>query len=108
WLTHRFGKRRFFRKIVDAQPTVASVALMRMLPVSNVIINAALAVSRVDNRAFLLGSFVGFLPQGVVAVIVGSGVAADVPWAGALQIGVAGVLLLSVYLWTSRKHRERR
>ena len=53
----------------------------------------------------LIGSVIGFLPQGVVAVIVGSGVAQDVPWAGAVQLGVAAVLLAGIWFWTLRKHR---
>ena len=60
WLTERFGRHRFFARIVHAQPTVASVALIRMLPVSNVIINVGLALSHVGNRAFLAGSVLGF------------------------------------------------
>lgn len=107
WLTERFGKNRFFGRIVRAKPTVASVALMRMLPVSNVIINAGLALSHVGSRAFLLGSLIGFLPQGIVAVIVGSGMADDVPWAGAAQIALAGALLLGILFWTSRKRRKQ-
>lgn len=103
WLIERFGKRRFFDRIVHAKPTVASVALMRMLPVSNVVINFGLALSHVGSRAFLLGSLVGFLPQGVVAVIIGSGIAKDVPWAGALQIGGAGILLIGLLVWSSIK-----
>ena len=91
---------------MHAKPTVASVALMRMLPVSNVIINAGLALSHVGNRAFLLGSLVGFLPQGVVAVVIGSGMAEDVPWAGAAQIGIACILLLAIVFWTSKKNRR--
>ncbi|MFZ4536222.1 TVP38/TMEM64 family protein [Propionivibrio sp.] len=107
WLSERFGQRRFFGRIVHAKPTIASVALMRMLPVSNVIINVGLALSHVGDRAFLLGSLVGFLPQGVVAVIIGSGLAADVPWAGAVQLGSAGVLLLGIFFWTSRHRRKQ-
>lgn len=103
WLIEHFGKRRFFNRIAHAKPTVASVALMRMLPVSNVIINFGLALSHVGNRAFLLGSLVGFLPQGVVAVIIGSGIAEDVPWAGAAQIGGAGILLVALLAWSSAK-----
>lgn len=106
WLTQRFGQRRFFSRIVHAKPTIASVILMRMLPVSNGIINVGLALSHVSNRAFLLGSVVGFLPQGIVAVIIGSGMAAEVPWAGAVQIGIAGVLLLGIFFWTSRQRRK--
>ncbi len=107
WLSERFGQRRFFARIVHAKPTVASVALLRLLPVSNVIINVGLALSHVGHRAFLLGSLVGFLPQGVVAVIIGNGMAADVPWAGALQIAIAAALLLMILFWTSRKRRRK-
>lgn len=108
WLTERFGKQRFFARIVHAKPTIASVALIRMLPVSNGIINVGLALGHVSNRAFLIGSILGFLPQGIVAVIIGSGMAEDVPWAGAAQIGVAGLLLVGIYFWTSRQRRKHR
>lgn len=108
WLTERFGHRRFFGRIVHSKPTVASVFAMRMLPVSNVIINIGLALSHVGDRAFLLGSLLGFLPQGIVAVIIGSGMATDVPWMGAAQICLAGAVLLVTFLWTARKHRKRR
>ena len=108
WLTERFGHRRFFGRIVHSKPTVASVFAMRMLPVSNAIINVGLALSHVGDRAFLLGSLLGFLPQGIVAVIIGSGMATDVPWMGAAQIGLAGAVLLVTFLWTARKHRKRR
>jgi uncharacterized membrane protein YdjX (TVP38/TMEM64 family) len=107
WLTEHFGRRRFFARIVHAQPTVASVALIRMLPVSNVIINVGLALSHVGNRAFVVGSVLGFLPQGVVAVIIGSGMAENVPWAGAAQIAIAGVLLLAIFFWTLRHRRKQ-
>ena len=106
WLTEHFGHRRFFGKIAHSKPTVASVFAIRMLPVSNAIINVGLALSHVGDRAFLLGSLLGFLPQGIVAVIIGSGMATDVPWMGAAQIGVAGVILLATFLWTAHKHRK--
>ena len=108
WLTERFGHRRFFGKIVHSKPTTASVIAIRMLPVSNAIINVGLALGHVGDRAFLLGSLVGFLPQGIVAVIIGSGMATDVPWIGAAQIGLASAILLVTLLWTARKHRKRR
>ncbi|MFT3847967.1 MAG: VTT domain-containing protein [Propionivibrio sp.] len=108
WLTARFGQRRFFGRIVHTRPTVMSVVLVRMLPVSNAIINFGLALSRVGSRIFLFGSLIGFLPQGVIAVVIGSGLATDVPWASAAQIGIAAVLLLATIVWTSRHRRTRR
>ena len=80
-----------------------SIVLVRMLPVSNAIINIGLALSHVGDRAFLLGSLLGFLPQGIIAVIIGSGMATDVPWMGAAQIGVAGIVLFATFFWTARK-----
>lgn len=93
WLEAHFGGRRIFRRIVHAEPSVLSVALIRMLPITNVVINVGLALSRVDRRAFLLGSLFGFLPQGVIATAVGSGLAHDSPWLGALQIGLASLVI---------------
>ncbi len=108
WLAVRFGQRRFFGRIVHTKPTTMSVVLVRMLPVSNAIINFGLALSSVGSQAVLLGSLIGFLPQGVVAVVIGSGMAADVPWAGAAQIGVAALLLLATFFWTSQHRRKNR
>ena len=106
WLSARFGGRRFFQRIVHARPTIASVALARLLPVANGIINVGLALSRVSDRVFVLGSLAGFLPQGVVATIVGSGLAHDLPWVGAAQIALAGVLLLAVFVRAPKRRRR--
>jgi len=103
WLIERFGSRRFFKRIIHTEPTIASVVVMRMLPVSNGLINIGLALSQVNSRDFLLGSLIGFLPQGVVAVVVGSGLSKEIPWAGGVQIGIAGVLLLGIYFWASKR-----
>jgi uncharacterized membrane protein YdjX (TVP38/TMEM64 family) len=108
WLIERFGKNRFFGRIVRAEPTVASVALIRFLPVSNAIINVGLALGNVSSRTFLVGSLIGFLPQGIVVLIIGSGIAEDVPWAEAAQFGTASVLLLGVFFYTSLHRRKKR
>lgn len=106
WLIERFGKNRFFGRIVHVEPTIASVILIRLLPVSNAIANVGLALGKVSSRTFLMGSLIGFLPQGIVALIIGSGMADDVPWAGAAQIGLVGVLLLGIFFWTSHHRRK--
>lgn len=106
WLTERFGERRFFRRVVGTRPSAWAVALVRFLPISNAVINLGLALSRVGNGAFLAGTLIGFLPQGVIAVLVGSGVADDVAWEGAAQLAVAGGLVVLMSVWTL--HRRRR
>ena len=68
--------------------------------------NIALALSNTGWRAFFLGSLLGYLPQGVIASLMGSGLATDTPWAGTLQIGIAGALLCTLLFWTGRIRRK--
>ncbi|MDX5363862.1 MAG: VTT domain-containing protein [Pseudazoarcus pumilus] len=107
WLIRRFGHRPLFARIVAVQPTVLSVALVRCLPVSNVVINIALALSTVGNRAFVWGTLIGFLPQGVVAVLLGSGVSDDVALEGAVQLVAAGVIALVFLAYSLWRRRTR-
>ena len=79
-----------------------TVALLRMLPVSNLVVSFALALGRVDSRTFLLGSLIGYLPQGVVAVFVGSGLSLGLPWIGSTEFALAIGGLLALSIWTSR------
>lgn len=78
-----------------------------MLPASNMILNVGLALSRVGNRDFLFGTLIDFLPQGVVAVLIGSGVGEEAALRGAAQIGVAAVILVAVMVWSARRSRAR-
>jgi uncharacterized membrane protein YdjX (TVP38/TMEM64 family) len=103
WLAVRLGRRRFIKRIINARPDIATVALIRMLPVSNIAISTALALGQVDNRTFLIGSLIGFLPQGLVAVLVGGGLADENLWAFSWPMGIASLLLCALFLMAARK-----
>jgi uncharacterized membrane protein YdjX (TVP38/TMEM64 family) len=105
WLRRRFGGHRAFARIVGTRPTALSVALVRCLPVSNLIINLALAMSRVRGRAFVAGTLLGFLPQGVVAALVGAGIADEVAWEGAVQLAAAALIVLVLFVVAVRRRR---
>lgn len=96
WITARLRKNRFFTKITRIRPNVMSVFVVRQLPVSGIFINATLALSTVRSRAFLIGSFLGFLPQGVVAALIGSGVSSEFLREGALHLVAAGAALAAI------------
>lgn len=61
-------------ELLTSPPRLAGVALLRVLPLSNLLLNIAFALSQVRTRDFLCGSLLGFLPQGVIAVLMGSGI----------------------------------
>lgn len=104
WLSKHFGSNRHFGRIANAAPSVITIAMLRMLPISNAAINAALAVSRANTRTFLLGSLLGFLPHGVIAVMVGGGLAEETPLTGWIQIGIAFALSLAILIWQWKRH----
>lgn len=108
WLRQRFGHRPLFARIVAVRPTTLSVALVRCLPVSNLIINIALALSTVRNRAFVWGTLIGFLPQGGVAVLIGSGLTDDTALDGAAQLVTAGVIALAILGFALHRRRAQK
>jgi uncharacterized membrane protein YdjX (TVP38/TMEM64 family) len=107
WLAGHFGERRLIKRMVAARPSIPAIALFRFLPISNALVNIGLALSSADNRQFLLGSLLGYLPQGLIAVLIGSGLAESIPGSGAVHIGIASVLLLILLYWTARIRRQK-
>ena len=65
--------------------------------------------SQVSARAFLLGTFIGYLPQGVIAALIGSGVVDEKAVEGLGKLAAAGVVLLlgAFMLWRWRRGRTR-
>lgn len=69
-----------------------SVVMIRFLPVgNNLLTNLAAGVAAVPAGRFILGSAVGFLPQTVVFVLLGSGIRVD----PAQRIGLSVALFLA-------------
>ncbi len=108
WARARFGNRRWFAKIAGIKPSIWSVCMIRQLPVSNLILNSCLALSRTGSLTFLAGSFIGFLPQGCVATLIGSGSSNSVAWKGAAQLASAALVLLGILPWLWRRIRAAR
>lgn len=92
WVRRRLGARaRRVDDFLGRNPFTAMV-LIRFLPVgNNLLTNLAAGVSAMPAGRFILGSAVGFLPQTVVFVLLGSGIRAD----PAQRIGLSVALLLA-------------
>ena len=104
WLKERFGNHRLVGKAFRVRSSVKAVVLIRQLPLSSVMINSGLALSQVSARVFLIGSFIGYLPQGVIAVLIGSGVVDEKAMDGVGKLVAAGAALLlgAFLLWRWR------
>jgi uncharacterized membrane protein YdjX (TVP38/TMEM64 family) len=80
WLQQRFGSHRFVGKAFRVRSSVKAVVMIRQLPLTSVMINSGLALSHVSARVFVIGTFIGYQPQGVIAVLIGSGVVDERRW----------------------------
>ncbi len=90
-------------------PTVLTVVLARLLPVTNMVMNLVLSVSGVSHGAFLLGSLLGFLPLGIAATLSGGSLVAESAARAALQLAAAmGVLGLVALLTLRLRHVAER
>ncbi len=78
---HRFaGRVRRIDDFLEDNPVTMTV-LIRFLPVgSNLLTNLVAGVSSVPPLAFFAGTMVGYLPQTIVFVLLGSGIQVDPLW----------------------------
>jgi uncharacterized membrane protein YdjX (TVP38/TMEM64 family) len=87
----------------------AAVCLARIMPISSLVVNATLALTPVTHREFLLASAVGFLPEGVPAVLLGA--AGRKLGQGLITRSIAyilaGAVLLAVGAFLLMKYRRR-
>lgn len=105
WLERRFGSHRFFGKTFRVRSSVKAVVLIRQLPLTSVMINSGLALSKVRARVFVLGTFIGYLPQGIIATLIGSGVVDQGATEGLGKLLAAGIVLTigAFLLWRWRR-----
>ncbi|CAG0927664.1 MAG: hypothetical protein EFKGCFLK_02649 [Rhodocyclaceae bacterium] len=105
WIERHFGRHRLVGRAFRVRSSVKAVVLIRQLPLTSVMINSGLALSQVSARAFLVGTFIGYLPQGIIAVLIGSGVVDEKALDGIGKLAAAGIALIAgaFLLWHWRK-----
>jgi len=119
WFTYRFvrwsGRSRAQKKLADypalrriltSCSSVQAVVILRQLPVPGMVVNAGLGLSPVRSRIFLLGSLIGFLPQGIMMLLIGDSFAEENPKFAALQFALAIVLAFAALTGIMIKKRN--
>jgi uncharacterized membrane protein YdjX (TVP38/TMEM64 family) len=95
WVLTRWPNVRRWADAVH-QHGIVAVLLARQLPAHAMLINAALAVSNVRLRDFILGSALGLLPEAICATLVGAGLvkASLKDSAGSMALAAAAMALI--------------
>ncbi len=108
FITSRFPERIARVDAFLAGNTFSMTLLMRLLPVgSNLLTNLAAGVSGIQPPPFFLGSLLGYLPQTIVFVLLGSGIQVD----PVFRIGASVILFVAsgvMGVWLFQRYRHGR
>ncbi len=107
WVRHWFDRHPSAGRLLTIPPSVWSVVMARQLPIGGLVINVGLGLSPVTSAHFLVGSFLGFLPVGLVVILIASGLVEDHAWESAVELLAAAVVVLLSGLWLGRKTVRR-
>ncbi len=98
----RMGK---FGAMLDS-PSVTGIILLRLMPITAVIVNLTLGISSVRHSRFLIATAIGTLPEGVAVTLLASGLVKGSVEQATGYITAAGVLLIVIWagtaFWTRR------
>jgi uncharacterized membrane protein YdjX (TVP38/TMEM64 family) len=100
---HLFSRYLFthpaLRPLLNAHST-HTVFLLRQIPITAIVMNCMLGATTVTHKDFLVGSFLGYLPTGAIALLLGSGFGKGSPSLAWFQILLAlscGLLLVGIF-----------
>ncbi len=88
------------------QPGTAGIFVLRQLPLPGLAINLGLGLVDVTHRAFLLGSFLGYLPSNAIVSLIGSSMGKDSAQKALGQVTASLVLLALVSVITLHIRRR--
>ncbi len=107
WVTAKLSSFKIAREHLQ-NPSVMDVFLLRHIPIWGVFINLLLGSNNVRLRTFLIGSFFGFLPQGVVFTLIGSGIGEESTLMVVSRVWCAILVLVIAAIITRRVTRQTR
>ncbi len=114
WSGREYVLKKFPKIMAMSQSSQAqgwqSVLLVRQLPISGLYNDILLGMSSVSHLDFWIGTFIGFLPLGVTATLVGAGaIQADISHlAQYLAIAASAFFLLTIILKWLLAQRQRK
>ena len=107
WVTEKLSSFKIAREHLQ-NPSVMDVFLLRHIPIWGVFINLLLGSNNVRLRTFLIGSFFGFLPQGIVFTLIGSGIGEESTLMVISRVWCAILVLVVAAIITRRVTRRDR
>lgn len=104
----RISRHPKIARLVDSSLSSPVIASLRMLPASNFLISTGLAIGQTKSSSFLLGTLIGYLPQGLIVTAIGNGFAATDPLVQFSYFAMALIVFFGVIVVISKlRHRAQ-
>ncbi|MDI6450778.1 VTT domain-containing protein [Anaerobaca lacustris] len=107
WFSNWLDRHPSAGKVLTVPPSVWSVVMARQLPIGGLVINLGLGLSSVTSVQFVIGSLFGFLPAGLVVLLIAGGLVDDQTWESVSQLLAAALVVLLSGLWLGRRRIRR-
>jgi uncharacterized membrane protein YdjX (TVP38/TMEM64 family) len=109
WVTRKLRRVEKLHKHLR-KPTILNVFLFRQIPIWGGITNMLLGSIEMPQATFIIGSFLGFLPQGVIFTLVGSGIVEESLLRALSRIWIAIPLLAAgaYFMWRFISNARRK
>lgn len=87
---------------------IPAVILARQMPLHGMLINLVLGLSPVKHRDFLIGSFIGLLPEAIPFTLIGMGVKHGTLWHNMIYVMLAFLALVVIWLLIKLYSRSKK
>lgn len=101
WAQRMAAKSQHFSFLMRNQ-SLATVFLIRQLPITNIVINLLFSLTDMRHTTFLIGSLVGFLPSALVVALSGSSLGKTSSQISFFQFSLAGIIVIVTILTVRR------
>jgi uncharacterized membrane protein YdjX (TVP38/TMEM64 family) len=105
WFKARIRNYPAIEKIIHTRPSVLFVFMLRQMPLPGFVVNAGLGLGAVKSSTFLAGSFLGWLPQGIIVALMGDALTEGQTGEVWVQLLVAGILVFTAAVFLGIKKR---
>lgn len=107
WLQRHGSRFPLIEKVMRQNPSFLFIIMIRQAPLPGFVVNASLGLGSVSTSSFLLGSFIGWLPQNLIVALAGDALMEDQLAESIIQLVPSIVVLGCLFAWFKWKKKKK-
>lgn len=107
WLQRHKARFPLIEKVMRQNPSFLFIIMIRQAPLPSFVVNASLGLGPISSSSFLLGSFIGWLPQNVIVALAGDALMEEQLAESITQLVPSILLLGCLFVWFKWKKKKK-